>query len=392
MNDKISSPVPDNPNGTIQPQNSGAVISAELSRKLTAVSFFTACFVIINHSYIHQHVDSPLASWTMTFFSKNMSFFAVSLFFAISGFLVAKKTDCGQTPGWYSSILKKRMRTLGIPYLVWCTIYVLTYLPFVMLGNHLAGRDLLHNTYLHEPLLSIVNLGCLYGLDLWVLPVPSTMWYVRNLILLFLVLPILFPIMRQRIAGIVYLFILFLLYLVQDWAPDSIWQVLESGFSVRGLFFLPLGIYLALHPVDHDSFRVFRKLLPVIWVTGCVVITHHMLYGKGGNTAFFQVLLKLVTLAGVGAAWVLYDMVPAYRKLGTLSVSKDSFFVYASHFLFISILFSSKFQDILIRRLHVPELVIYLLRFLVPLVLCLLTAELLKRFLPRVYGFLTGGR
>ena len=368
------------------------VISADLSRKLSTVSFFAACFVVINHTYIHSGLHSPVTIWIETFLSKNMSLFAVSLFFAISGYLVAKKTDCGQTDGWYSTILKKRLRTLGIPYLTWCTIYSLTFVPFTMLGNHLAGRELFHNTPLHEPALSITNLGCLYGLDPWGLPAAGTMWYVRNLLLLFLVLPLIFPVIRRRVAGLAYLFILFILYLIQDWFPDSIWQVLESGFSIRGLFFFPLGIYLALNPILPDRFRLFRKLLPFIWTGGCILVACHMLYGEGKDMAFYQVLMKLITFAGVGAAWVLYDMVPAYRRLGYLSVTKDSFFLYASHFLVIAILFSTKAQDILIGKLHVPELAFYCLKFVVPLTLCLLTAEILKRFFPRIYGFLTGGR
>ena len=121
-------------------------------------------------------------------------------------------------------------------------------------------------------------------------------------------------------------------------------------------------------------------------------MTHHMLYGNGKAMDLFQVLMKLITLAGVGAVWVLYDMVPAFQRLEKLSVVKDSFFLYASHFLIIAVLFSAKMQDVLTNRLHVPELVFYLLKFLVPFTLCLLTAEILKRFLPRVYEFLTGGR
>ena len=372
-------------------QHVSPVISADLSRKLSTVSFFAACFVVINHTCIYSGLHSQTTIWISTFLSKNMSLFAVSLFFAISGYLVAKKTDCGQTDGWYSTILKKRMRSLGIPYLIWCTVYSLTYLPFTLLGNHMAGRDLLHNTYLREPVLSIANFGRLYGLDLWGLPAAGTMWYVRNLLLLFLVLPLIFPVIRRRVAGLAYLFVLFILYLVQDLLPDSIWQVLESGFSIRGLFFFPLGIYLALNPISPDRFRIFRKLLPIIWAGGCVIVACHMLYGEGKNS-FYQILMKLITFAGVGAAWVLYDMVPAYRRLGNLSVAKDSFFLYASHFLVIAVLFSRKAQDIMIGKLHVPELAFYCLKFLVPLTLCLATAEILKRFFPRIYGYLTGGR
>ena len=48
--------------------------------------------------------------------------------------------------------------------------------------------------------------------------------------------------------------------------------------------------------------------------------------------------------------------------------------------------------DIQTNRLHVPELAFYLLKFLIPLTLCLIVAEIMKRFFPRVYGILTGGR
>jgi hypothetical protein len=85
-------------------------------------------------------------------------------------------------------------------------------------------------------------------------------------------------------------------------------------------------------------------------------------------------------------------MIPAAGRLGRLRVSKDSFFLYAFHLLVMDILTGSQVQALFRSRLHVPELGIYFQRFLIPLVLSLLTAEILKRFMPRFYGLLTGGR
>ena len=112
-------------NQTPSEEKTGAAdktISGSLSGKLTAVSFFGACSIVLLHANTFYAGASQAAVWTMTFFSKVMTAFAVPMFFAISGFLIAVKTDSGRAGGWFPSILKKRVRTLLVPYFVWCII------------------------------------------------------------------------------------------------------------------------------------------------------------------------------------------------------------------------------------------------------------------------------
>ena len=52
----------------------------------------------------------------------------------------------------------------------------------------------------------------------------------------------------------------------------------------------------------------------------------------------------------------------------------------------------ARYEDILSARLHIPAIGIFLLRIAVPILLSLMTAELLKRHCPRIYALLTGGR
>ena len=86
------------------------------------------------------------------------------------------------------------------------------------------------------------------------------------------------------------------------------------------------------------------------------------------------------------------EILPVARGLARRSFVGDSFFIYAAHLGIILTVFCAKSQDILSSRLHIPALGLFTLRFAVPILLSLTTAELLKRHCPRIYALLTGGR
>ena len=369
-------------------------ISPELSRKLTAVSFFSACSVVLLHALEPSMADtgSPVTAWTTTLFSRIMTSFAVSLFFVISGYLFAVKTDLGRQEKWYPVLLKKRTRSLLLPYLAWCTIYAVTSVPFTMLGNHLAGRDLSFNTCLTEPIVSFWNVCRIYGLHLPTSPSGGNLWYIRNLLLLFVLTPLIMPVMKRRATGLAYLFLAAAAYLLHDWFPRSCWQLFQTGFSLRGALFFPLGVYFAFYPVKPETFRAFRRLSPLLWLVLSIVATWFLLYPGSNTQNFERILLKIVDFAGVCAVWTLPEIMPSFLWFGDHRMAKDSFFVYVAHYGILSIVMCARAADLLKTKLHVPVLGVFFLRFLIPLGLSLLAAEFLKRFFPAVYRFLSGGR
>ena len=374
-------------------QTSTSAISPELSAKLTAVSFVSACFVVVLHAYDRSlAAGNSLTAWIVTLVGWTLPTFAVPIFFAISGYLLGVKSGNGTRAGWYPQALRKRVRSLFVPYLIWCTVYVLTVVPFAMVGNHLAGRSLVQNTHLHEPVLSWWNLPCIYGADMSGFPANGVLWYVRNLLLLVLIAPPLVRIMLSRLAGGAVLAASGVMFFLHDWMPASCWQFFETGFSLRGLFFFSLGLYVAAHPVDRASFRRVRPLLPVVWVGASLLFTYFRLNPDEASLAGQRLLAKAINLTGVGAVWVAYDFVPSLRGLSRRSFAGDSFFLYAAHLGIILTVFCARFQDILAARLHVPALGLFALRFIVPILLSLAAAELLKRHCPKAYALLTGGR
>lgn len=368
-------------------------ISPELSAKLTVVSFISACFVVVLHAYEKSlAAGTGLTAWIVTFAGWILPTFAVPIFFVISGFLLGVKSGNGTSDGWYAQALRKRVRTLLVPYLIWCTIYVLTVVPFTMYGNHLAGRSLVHNTYLHEPVLSWWNLFCIYGTDLSGFPANGVLWYVRNLLLLVVIAPPLMKLIANRRLGCFLLLASGILFFLHDWMPRSCWQFFETGFSLRGLFYFLLGLFLAAHPMDNAMPRQLRLLVPFAWVVVGLFFTYLRLYSGGDSLTAQRLLAKAANLLGVGAVWILYDLIPAARRLAKFSVTHDSFFLYAAHLGIIFTVLCAKSQGILSSRLHIPTLGIFILRFAVPIFLSLAAAELLKRFCPNVYALLTGGR
>lgn len=379
-------PAPAESEAKATPANRG--IPKDLSRKLTAVSFFSACCIVLLHANPHSPAASKATDTAIYFLSVVMTSFAVPMFFALSGYLIAKKTDSGRSAGWYLPVLKKRCRTLLVPYLAWCTVFGVLFVPVKMLGNRLLGKPLLEHLPLTPPLFSFDNLACVYGLYLSEYPALRVLWYIRNLILLCLLTPVLFPIMRRRGTGLLFLGLAGALYLL---FPALYPFFYGPGFNLQGFLFFPLGIYLANYPVEPGAFRVFRRTLPFAWFFFAVLTTWAFRF-SGLPFDVSMAFLSACVITGAGAVWILYDMVPAFRRLGELRVSKNSFFLYASHLLIMDVMAGSQMQNLLRTRLHIPELGVYFLRFLIPLALSLLTAEMLKRFMPRLYGILTGGR
>ena len=210
--------------------------------------------------------------------------------------------------------------------------------------------------------------------------------------LLVLLAPVFLKIMSHRRWGVLFLAASGALFFLHDWMPRSCWQFFETGFSLRGFFFFPMGLYLARHPVPPDSFRRTRAALPALWLSVCLLYVFLRLHGGDGCMAAKNLLAKATNLLGVGAVWVLYDILPGCRRLARLKVSHDSFFVYACHIAIMFTLMCDRSQQLLMTRLHVPVAGIFLLRVAVPLGVSLFLAEGLKRWFPRVYALLTGGR
>ena len=363
-------------------------ISPDLSRKLGAVSLLAAFGVVLLHSCPTEmeKLEPTLETFLCTCLEQSTSF-AVPMFFAVSGYLFAVKTDLGCQPHWYSTTLKKRVKSLLVPYLIWCTINAVSFVPFKMYGNHLAGRNLTSGLPMPKrPLLSIWNICGIYGITRRH-PGCPILWFIRSLMFMILISPLYFSLFKKRITAILLLAFAFTM-LVIEWKIPTF--LTYPGFSFFEVFYFMLGIFFAFYPISRDSFPLIRRILPLLWIIVNLVTTVY--FWLGLLKMSFHILSVLNSLLGMGSIWVLTDSIRPLSQLGNRRIAQDTFFLYMFHYLVLAFFFCNTVEKVFLYRLHIPVTVIFFSRFVVAAFSSLMAAEWMKKHLPKTYRILTGGR
>ena len=168
-------------------------VSAVTSRKVTVLSFVAMVCVVMIHSHATGTIEHP-AAWCVfmqTLLMRMATNWAVPFFFVVSGFFFAAR-NLQRSPccvcGGYGQLLRKKFRTLFIPYVLWALIGTVISMALVMLNNHIMHHGLFERTFMAadgfwgkiDSLFGITRDGPSGNLALW---------YVRSLLLLFVMSP-----------------------------------------------------------------------------------------------------------------------------------------------------------------------------------------------------------
>lgn len=243
-----------------------------LSAKMRNMSLLCAFLVVIIHCRPHFE-SGTVAWWVKQFLEEGITRIAVPYFFVASGFFAAAKFDAGEA---YKSIVLKRLRTLLLPFVIWGCLYWLFVFAINSIGEGNLDAGMLAGVGSPRQVLRY--------LGFWPVGFPflTPLWYVRALLFLTLVFPILRGCVRK--FGVAWLAAMFAMYGVRLFTlPVAHWGLIKAfaGFGllpVEGLLYYSLGIWLC------DSPRRF-----------------------GGQNKMLYAASLLVGLAilGINTAWVL---------------------------------------------------------------------------------------
>lgn len=271
----------------------------------------------------------------------NITSVAVPIFFLISGFLFFK----GQNMELSDVItgLKKRVKSLLIPFLLWGII------------NSII-------LYVHPPKGYSYLDGFLF----------THLWFIRDLMLFMLFTPLI-SIIKKYLPVLLYinLFVLVLL-----------WEPVNSVFlSSEGAFFFLLGCCLTEH--IFSKIRCNAVLLLVLLMVWIII---PFIY-KVGSTFWLQ---KLYIFAGVILVWMGSVMYYRFNMSTVKTLGIYSFFIYCGH------LYLLKGAKISIAHFFVGNNFISLITFfalpsIVYLVL-LIVGKTMHKYMPDAFKLLTGGR
>lgn len=336
------------------------LISKQLSNKLKICSFSLILFVVLIHCNI-QIRDSG-SSEAMPFFcamqqilSYGFAQIAVPFFFLISGFLFFK-TGRNHDISFFTYKLRRRIRTLVIPYLLWVSI---PYFVFIFFFSDIETNHKIPPSLFHNLLTPIIN---------------YQLWFVRDLICLVLASPVLFLLIKHLRSIFIFLLIVFMLW------RGNIFFIINDSIA-----FFSLGSFLAIispNIIEKQTSSRFIFLSTLVWCFACV------------SKLFVDLPLLLSLLSniiGIIAWWGLLDL---FNKTSfyhwAIKLSTFTFFIYACHEPLLTII-----KKVFLRYLAHTEwafISIYIVAFFTSVILCVLLAYLLKRFMPVPYSILTGNR
>jgi len=374
---------------------SPARLDPAISAKFRFWSFLAMALLVVVHEYnLNIRYLQPwtipgepltLTGFTEYFLANGLLRFRIPMLFIISGYLFAMHD---YRP--YGQRVRKRFRTLIVPYLIWSALGIL----FVWLlelwpyGRALVAdsnvvqidesRDLIHQYTWYEALLR------------WLFhPIPYQLWFIRVLFFYNLAYPWILWCLNHRIARWIFLGIAFLL-----WLGTAGFVIFEG----EGLLFFSLGILIRKQ--QFDIVKPSRILNPRWW--GIVFIflaalkTLLAFVGEPwlGNAIYptLTILHKIMTFSGLVACWFGMDKLVAWcmARAWFVWLCAFSFIIYVAHAPLVALCIDPVID--LFRPSPNARMWAFLTLPGIMLAFCVGIGWILRRFLPQAYSLLTGGR
>lgn len=305
--------------------------------------------------------------------SRIVTFSAVPLFFMLSSVLLYAKEFT-----WKSN-MKKKLKSLVLPYVLWITLYILVYfagqtLPMTSGFFANAGRKVSEMTVL-DFIGSYTGIG---GHGLFV----NAMWFLRDLVILNLVAPLIKKVIdRFPLVCLVLIAVL--------WNMGSIPVVLI--LNKQSVVFFSLGYYIVKYGLRMKELDKLSTLGIIFLYIATVAIEFYFhITGSSLSVAAhsFTAIIGIVLLVKVTGLLVRDDTSPFPPLLKT--IAEYSFFAYASHDFIQTLL--KKVTAKALPQTDPIQMVEYFLTPILVLCICVGAGMLLKKLIPPVYSLLTGAR
>ena len=297
--------------------------------------------------------------------SQHICAVAVPVFSVISGYLFFRTLE--PSLKGFRDKLARRARSLAVPYLLWSAMGLIAF-------SVMQAVPYSRGYFTQQP---IRDRSFCELLQTWLLhPIPYQFWYIRELIIVQLLSPVLFVLLSR--IGIVTIVALGFAWLLNIEAP---------GLGADVLFFFALGSFLSVAP---------SGMLPVgkktwwpltIWLFLAVVATVLKLAAWRGA----EPLLKLGVLTGVAALWLNAETLKRLLgRIGPWAVRGHVFFVFAAHEPLLTI--TKKLWVATLGFSGISMLSAYVLCPALVICICMGISILLTRNVAFLHKVLVGGR
>jgi peptidoglycan/LPS O-acetylase OafA/YrhL len=358
-------------------------MTQQLSDKLKIVSAFLIVIVVMMHTSFNYAEGSIDMRWNFKiqdFFLQILGRSAVPMFFVISGFLFFRNIENVKT---VFSKIRKRIVTLLIPYLIACTLYVIFALLENLLPPSLHYMDVSALPLFDNNFLAISK--AIYFAN-GANPVAFHLYFLRDLIILVALSPLIYLIFRYlRRWGVAVLFVLYYAGTLMGI------NVINEAFPLRisSVFWFVAGGSLGFFKVKFTIPRIWKWILLLAFLLQCAVQLLTI------QKTLWQPINVLLIVWGMAAIWCAYDLIVSNKfllgKCSWLSVAVSyTFFVYLYHVPLLNIIRQTTL--LLCGKSAMGYLATYFLSAFTTIILVIIFGILLKKFVPRIYSVMAGGR
>lgn len=332
---------------------------------------------------------------------------AVPMFFFISGYLFYLNYQQWNWAKWLEK-LKRRSKTLLIPYISWITITVMEIIFISVLAYFVKGKPI---SQLGEWFQGVGGFGGIYWNDIshiepftnvfgWesymTYPLLMPMWFIRDLMVVVLLSPIIWFLLKRvpRIS---------LLLIGGLWVLGAGTKL--PGLSLSSLFMFGLGGAFSLY--SKSFVVVFSSINRWLLIAAFSILFISSVVFDGRNTQIGQLCLHFWILFAIPlfvriSNYLLKNRKSVANKM--VALSDTSFFIYALHGRHISYIYNllwivfgistigSSLDGSYIDAHPFIGIISYLLTPIITIIICIVIYRILKRVLPPKIMMILNGR
>ena len=210
------------------------------SAKMANMAWFNAVLIVALHVMNFAQPADAASWWLRSIVHDGVCAMAVPFFFLASGWFLGRHVD---EPGWWLRELKKRVRTILVPYGIFAV------LSLALVVGYDAFSALAKGASVRAALPTVGGLVDAVGLNPFVLPGHDVLWFLRTLMLLVCIAPVFVVIIRRTgilLPALAFLASMAIQAVVYTADPTPLAALLKNTLNDLGFTFFLLGLYLRM--------------------------------------------------------------------------------------------------------------------------------------------------
>ena len=362
----------------IREQPPGQTVTFEFfSRSIGLLRFPLIVLIVFIHARFQgpDYPDAATEHLCKSLFWGKMPHCAVAAFFLFSGYLLASRTmrrrnDQGGIFVSYPDMLRRKFKSLVIPYFIWNTLVMLPHL--LIWALHLSSSLLPSTKFAGMNFFQI--LVRTYGLDPREYPIDVPLWYIRSLMLLFLISPVLLFLIRHLPK-----------YL-------SLCLIIAGTFLLSGekeVLFFSFGIFCGYFDVDLRPIKKHWFLYLVPMPAFCLLVSCLPSIRSDVGANLVMTMLNWLFFLFLAAFAELLGRLPEKSREWLVLAGGYSFWIFCSH---APVATTLSRIGLRFHCLGMPPLLWILLSCAVTITITLGGFYVVRRVAPRATAVLCGGR